>query len=56
MVLEGTDVFWLRFMENGLPEFRADEEAIWSWAVPTARASSNTSPPASSMKTTACPM
>jgi hypothetical protein len=26
MVLEGTDVFWLQFMENGLPEFRADED------------------------------
>jgi hypothetical protein len=26
MVLEGRDVFWLQFMENGLPEFRPDEE------------------------------
>jgi hypothetical protein len=27
MVLEGKDVFWLQFMENGLPEFRADEDS-----------------------------
>jgi hypothetical protein len=26
MVLEGKDVFWLQFMENGLPEFRADKD------------------------------
>jgi hypothetical protein len=26
LVLEGTHVFWLRLMENGLPTFREDEE------------------------------
>lgn len=26
MVLEGKDVFWLQYMENGLPEFRPDED------------------------------
>lgn len=26
MILEGTDVFWLRFMENGFPTFRVDED------------------------------
>ena len=26
MILEGTDIFWLRLMENGLPTFRLDED------------------------------
>jgi hypothetical protein len=26
MILEGSDVFWLKFMENGLPAFRKNEE------------------------------
>ena len=26
MILEGTDVFWLRLMETGRPTFRADED------------------------------
>jgi hypothetical protein len=26
MILEGGEIFWLKFMENGLPEFRKDEE------------------------------
>jgi hypothetical protein len=26
MILEGSDVFWLRMMENGLPEFKTNEE------------------------------
>lgn len=26
MILEGSEVFWTRFMENGWPAFRPDEE------------------------------
>jgi hypothetical protein len=26
MILEGRDLFWLRFMENGLPAFKPDED------------------------------